>query len=80
MPEFLVTEGIKESVYGYIFDGEKCAFAIDVFVAERYKNWEVVSYDESIKNPIFTWDLTNFSTLNLDSYTSDSFSFGGRNW
>lgn len=76
---FLLTEFFKASNYGYIFDGEKCVFGIDVFVAQRNK-WEVFSYDENISNPIFTWNITNFSTLILDSYTSDTFSSGDRNW
>ncbi|KAG7627514.1 MATH/TRAF domain [Arabidopsis thaliana x Arabidopsis arenosa] len=52
---------------------------IDVFVAQRNKS-EVFSYDENISNPVFTWSLPNFSTLTLDSYTSDPFSSGDRNW
>ncbi|CAL9247472.1 unnamed protein product [Arabidopsis halleri] len=52
---------------------------IDVFVAQRNKS-EVFSYDENISNPVFTWNLTNFSTLTLESYTSDPFSSGDRNW
>lgn len=65
--------------YKFITDGDKCVFGIDVFVAQRNKS-EVFSYDENISNPVFTWNLTNFSTLNLDSYTSDPFSSGDKNW
>ncbi|CAH8267606.1 unnamed protein product [Arabidopsis lyrata] len=65
--------------YKYITDGDKCVFGIDVFVAQRNKS-EVFSYDENISSPVFTWNLTNFSTLTLDSYTSDPFSSGDRNW
>jgi len=65
--------------YKYITDGDKCVFGIDVFVAQRNKS-EVFSYDENISNPVFTWNLTNFSTLTAESYNSDSFSSGDRNW
>lgn len=80
VPTFLDTKLFKFPVYGYIFNGEQCVFGIDVFVAQPFKKWEVFSYDENISNPVFTWNLTNFSTLNLDSYTSDSFTSGDRNW
>lgn len=65
--------------FKFITDGDKCVFGIDVFVAQRNQS-EVFSYDENISNPVFTWNLTNFSTLKLDSYTSDPFSSGDRNW
>lgn len=35
---------------------------------------------KNIRDPIFDWRLNNFSTLDRDSYTSGSFSSGGRNW
>jgi len=65
---------------GYIFDGEQCVFGIDIFVAQTLNEWEVFSFEENIKDPIYTWKLNRFSTLYSDSYTSALFSSGGSSW
>ncbi|ESQ37383.1 hypothetical protein EUTSA_v10002837mg, partial [Eutrema salsugineum] len=80
VPEFLLTSWFKVPDLGYITKGGECVFGIDVFIAPPFNKWDVFSYDENITNPIFNWNLTGFSTLNLDSYTSETFSSGGRNW
>ncbi|CAA0369291.1 unnamed protein product [Arabidopsis thaliana] len=38
------------------------------------------SFEENIKDPIYTWKLNRFSTLYSDSYTSAPFSSGGSSW
>ncbi|KAL1214463.1 Ubiquitin C-terminal hydrolase 12 [Cardamine amara subsp. amara] len=80
VPLFQPTSVFSTPTTGYIFDGEQCVFGIDIFVAQTFKEWEVFSFKENIKDPIFTWKLTHFSTLFTNSYTSDSFSSGGSNW
>ncbi|KAG7588339.1 TRAF-like [Arabidopsis suecica] len=66
--------------YGYSFDGGSVVFGIDINIVKPFENWEVFSNEQNIRDPIFEWRLTKFSTLFHDSYTSDSFSSGGRNW
>ncbi|CAA7022548.1 unnamed protein product [Microthlaspi erraticum] len=68
------------STAGYIFNGGQSVFGVDILVSDPFKEWEVFSYDENIRDPITDWKLTRFSTRNLDSYTSEPFSSGGRNW
>ncbi|EFH65195.1 hypothetical protein ARALYDRAFT_895220 [Arabidopsis lyrata subsp. lyrata] len=65
-------------VHGFIFNGGQSVFGVDIFVAKPFENWEVFSYEKNIRDPIFDWRLNNFSTLDRDSYTSGSFSSGGR--
>ncbi|KFK22919.1 hypothetical protein AALP_AAs59889U000100, partial [Arabis alpina] len=66
--------------YGYNYEGGQVVFGIDIFVAQPFDKWEVLSFEQNIRDPVFAWKLTNFSTRYLDSYTSDSFTSGGRNW
>ncbi|KFK41795.1 hypothetical protein AALP_AA2G173100 [Arabis alpina] len=80
MPNFLPISYFANPATGFIFDGGQSVFGIDIFVAQPFDKWEVFSYEQNIRDPLFAWKLTSFSTRNLDSYTSDSFSSGGRNW
>ncbi|XP_023638908.1 ubiquitin carboxyl-terminal hydrolase 12, partial [Capsella rubella] len=63
---------------GYIYDGEKCQFGIDIFVCPR--KGEIFSFDQNVTNPVYPWCIPNFSTLCHCSYTSDTFCSGGSNW
>ncbi|CAH2061001.1 unnamed protein product [Thlaspi arvense] len=74
------TAGVQLPERGYLFDGEHVLFGVDVFVAQPNKKCELFSFDEHISDPIFTWKLIRFSTLYSDSYTSDPFSSGVRDW
>uniref|UniRef100_A0A1J3F3F3 Ubiquitin carboxyl-terminal hydrolase 12 n=1 Tax=Noccaea caerulescens TaxID=107243 RepID=A0A1J3F3F3_NOCCA len=65
--------------FGYTFEGGKCEFGMDVFVAPPFNNWETFSYDKNVSTD-FTWNISDFSTLSPDFNTSDPFSSGGRNW
>ncbi|XP_010507226.1 PREDICTED: uncharacterized protein LOC104783821 [Camelina sativa] len=76
---FLIKTCFVEGSSVFIYDGGKCKFGIDIFVDQSYQR-EVFSYDENVTNPIFTWNLSNFSTLYNYSYTSNTFSSGDRNW
>ncbi|XP_010503232.1 PREDICTED: uncharacterized protein LOC104780432 [Camelina sativa] len=79
MPYFLSTACFVEGSSVFIYDGGECKFGIDIFVDQSYHR-EVFSYDENVTNPVFTWNITNFSTLYNYSYTSNTFSSGDRNW
>ncbi|CAH2065300.1 unnamed protein product [Thlaspi arvense] len=65
---------------GFMSVNGECEFGIDIFFAPPFNQWEIFSYDDHISDPIFKWHLTNFYTLDIDSYTSETFSSGGRNW
>ncbi|XP_010503230.1 PREDICTED: uncharacterized protein LOC104780431 [Camelina sativa] len=77
IPFFLGTGCFIEGLY--LYDGGKCEVGIDILVDQRYQR-ELFSYDENVINPVFTWNITNFSTLYHHSYTSNTFSSGDRNW
>jgi hypothetical protein len=80
VPDFLLTSFFTVPASAYLFDGGKCEFGVNVFVAPPFNNWEKFSYDENISTN-FTWNLSDFSTLiSPDFNTSDPFSSGGRNW
>ncbi|RID55030.1 hypothetical protein BRARA_G02311 [Brassica rapa] len=66
--------------YGYLFNGGQTVFGVDIVVSKPSGTWEDVSYEENIRDPILDWRLTNFSIRDQVSYTSDTFSSGGRNW
>ncbi|KAL1213641.1 TNF receptor-associated factor-like protein [Cardamine amara subsp. amara] len=66
---------------GYIFEGGECEFGVDVIVAPPgLTNWEILSFNEKLPRPKFSWPLKNFSTLKEDVYTSNRFSMGGKQW
>ncbi|KAH0920064.1 hypothetical protein HID58_027724 [Brassica napus] len=77
---FLEIGYYKDPGHGFIFDGGQSVFGVDILVANPFEKWEVFSYEENIRDPLFNWKLTKFSTCNLDYYTSGSFSSGGRDW
>ncbi|KAF8092764.1 hypothetical protein N665_0401s0011 [Sinapis alba] len=80
IPSIQSTANFLDPTTGYVFDGDQCVFGVDVFVAQPFKEMEVFSSHEHIHEPIFTWKLTQFSTRFRDSYTSDLFTSGGKNW
>ncbi|CAN8320075.1 unnamed protein product [Cochlearia groenlandica] len=79
MINFLGIGYYRDKGQGFIFNGEQSVFGVDISVSNP-TDWEELSYDENIRDPLFTWKLTKFSMRGLDSYTSDPFSSGGRNW
>ncbi|KFK41796.1 hypothetical protein AALP_AA2G173200 [Arabis alpina] len=80
LPNFLPISYFNDPGLGFIFDGGQSVFGIDIFVAQPFDKWEVFSYEQNIRDPLFAWRLTNFSIRYLDFYSSGSFSSGGRNW
>ncbi|XP_020865841.1 LOW QUALITY PROTEIN: uncharacterized protein LOC9324791 [Arabidopsis lyrata subsp. lyrata] len=66
---------------GYIFEGGECEFGVDVIVSSPLTNWEILSFDEKLSYPKFSWSVENFSQLKeKEFYTSKRFSIGGREW
>ncbi|XP_056851806.1 uncharacterized protein LOC108831741 [Raphanus sativus] len=65
---------------GYVFEGDQCEFGVDVIVPAPLTNWEILSFNEKLKDPKFSWRVKNFSQLEKDKYTSNTFSMGARKW
>ncbi|KAF3519530.1 hypothetical protein DY000_02063463 [Brassica cretica] len=78
--QFLPLDTFNDLKNGYIFEGGHCEFGVDVIVASPLTNWEILSFDEKLSNPKFSWAVKKFSDLKEHVYTSDSFSMGGRQW
>ncbi|ESQ27823.1 hypothetical protein EUTSA_v10018700mg [Eutrema salsugineum] len=80
IPTMISLSSFLTTTNGFVFDGGRSVFGVDVVVTEPFKKWEVFSNEENIRDPIYCWKITQFSTLDRNSYTSGSFSCGGRNW
>ncbi|RID74791.1 hypothetical protein BRARA_B01871 [Brassica rapa] len=65
---------------GYVSEGNQCEFGIDVIVPSPLTNWEILSFNEKLQNPKFSWTVKNFSKLKEDKYASKSFSMGAMQW
>ncbi|CAA7019551.1 unnamed protein product [Microthlaspi erraticum] len=65
---------------GYIFEEDQCEFGVDVIVAPPLTNWEILSFNEKISHPKFSWNVKKFSLLKEDEQTSNIFSMEGRKW
>lgn len=80
LQQFLPLDTFNDLKNGYIFEGGHCEFGVDVIVASPLTNWEILSFDEKLSKPKFSWAVRKFSDLNVNSLTSDIFSMGGRKW
>ncbi|KAF8053893.1 hypothetical protein N665_1364s0002 [Sinapis alba] len=80
MLNFLEIGYYQNAAYGFIFNGGQSVFGVDIVVSKPSGTWEDVSYEENIRDPLLDWRITNFSIRDQVSYTSDTFSSGGRNW
>ncbi|CAD5315805.1 unnamed protein product [Arabidopsis thaliana] len=78
--QYLPIYYFENPAYGYYVEGESVVFGVDINIVKPFENWEVFSNEQNIRDPIFEWRLTKYSTRFLDSYTSDPFSSGGRSW
>ncbi|CAH8257620.1 unnamed protein product [Arabidopsis lyrata] len=64
-----------------LLKGGECEFGVDVIVSSPLTNWEILSFDEKLSYPKFSWSVENFSQLKeKEFYTSKRFSIGGREW
>ncbi|KAJ4884466.1 TRAF-like family protein [Raphanus sativus] len=79
MLTFLEIGYYQNPVHGFIFNGEQCVFGVDIVVSKP-SAWEDASYEQNIRDPVHDWTITDFSIHDHVSYTSDTFSSGGRNW
>ncbi|XP_018469099.1 uncharacterized protein LOC108840779 [Raphanus sativus] len=65
---------------GYVFEGDQCEFGVNVIVHSPLTKWEILSFNEKLQNPKFSWTVKNFSQLKEDKYTSNRFSMGAIQW
>ncbi|KFK39376.1 hypothetical protein AALP_AA3G236700 [Arabis alpina] len=79
-PQVFSVDTFKDTKNGYVYDGDKCEFGVDVIIPSVFQKSEVVSITESFSNPKFTWGIQRISMQLKDSYPSDKFSIGGRDW
>ncbi|WZZ33009.1 hypothetical protein YC2023_016410 [Brassica napus] len=69
-----------DRLIGYVFEGDQCEFGVDVIVPSPRSNWEILSFNEKLRNPKFSWSVKKFSQLKEDKYISNTFSVGARKW
>ncbi|EFH61739.1 hypothetical protein ARALYDRAFT_318939 [Arabidopsis lyrata subsp. lyrata] len=80
LSQVLSLETFNDPKNGYIFEGDQCEFGVDVLVAPSLTKWEVVSFNQKISNPKFSWTLKKFKELKEEFYDSVKFLVGGRQW
>ena len=80
LPQVLPYDAFNNPENGYVFEGNQCEFGIDVIVPSPLTNWEILSFNEKLQNPKFSWTVKNFSKLKEDKYASKSFSMGAMQW
>ncbi|KFK40957.1 hypothetical protein AALP_AA2G066400 [Arabis alpina] len=80
LQQVLSSDTFNNPENGYVFEGGQCEFGVDVIVAPPLTNWEILSFNEKLSNPKFSWTLKNFSELKEFEYKSNSFSMGGKKW
>ncbi|KAL1212209.1 MATH domain and coiled-coil domain-containing protein [Cardamine amara subsp. amara] len=80
LSQVLSLETFNDPKDGYMFEGEQCEFGVDVMIASPFTKWEVVSFDDKLSYPKFSWRVKDFSVLKENFYRSNNFSMGGRNW
>ncbi|KFK39374.1 hypothetical protein AALP_AA3G236400 [Arabis alpina] len=78
--QVLSVDTFKNPINGYLYDGDHCEFGVDVSIPSLFEKSELFTVTENFQNPRFTWTIRGFSTLLKDTYYSDLFSIGGRNW
>ncbi|KAM6576432.1 hypothetical protein CsatB_028269 [Cannabis sativa] len=75
-------ESFKNVSNGYLHN-DCCVFGAEVFIINPTPSFETLSVFErgDISNPIFRWEIKEFSKImDKDSYSSEEFSSGGANW
>ncbi|CAN7117812.1 unnamed protein product [Brassica rapa subsp. narinosa] len=65
---------------GYLYDEDHCEFGVDVTIHSPFQSSELFSVARNFDKPRFSWTIRSFSALVGDTYFSDTFSVGGRNW
>ncbi|CAN6993538.1 unnamed protein product [Brassica oleracea var. botrytis] len=79
-PRVMSLAAFRDPRNGYLFNGDHCEFGVDVTFPTTFQRSELFTVARNFPNPRFTWTIQRFSTLLGDTYLSDAFSIGGRNW
>ncbi|WZY84121.1 probable inactive serine/threonine-protein kinase fnkC isoform X1 [Brassica rapa] len=79
-PRVLPLDTFRNPSNGYLFNGDHCEFGVDVTIHTPFQRSELFTVARNFPNPRFTWNIQRFSTLLGETYFSDVFSIGGRNW
>ncbi|CAN6996701.1 unnamed protein product [Brassica oleracea var. botrytis] len=80
LQQVLSSDSFNNPESGYVFEGDQCKFGVDVIVPSPLNNWEILSFNEKLRNPKFSWSVKKFSQLKEDKYISNTFSVGARKW
>ncbi|KAG7552532.1 MATH/TRAF domain [Arabidopsis thaliana x Arabidopsis arenosa] len=80
LSQVLALDTFNDRNNGYLFDEDHCEFGVDIIVVPPPTKWEILSFDEKLSFPKFSWTVKNFSEIKENPYTSDSFSKGGKKW
>ncbi|KAF3514955.1 hypothetical protein F2Q69_00003904 [Brassica cretica] len=79
-PRVLPLATFRNPSNGYLFNGDHCEFGVDVTIHTPFQRSELFTVARNFPNPRFSWNILRFSTLLGETYFSDVFSIGGRNW
>ncbi|XP_019100840.1 PREDICTED: uncharacterized protein LOC104789288 [Camelina sativa] len=79
LPQVLPLNIFKDPDNGYVIQ-DQCEFGVDVIVAPPPTNWEIISFNDKLPHPKFSWRVKNFSELKEHCYWSRSFTIEGRQW
>ncbi|KAF3592572.1 hypothetical protein DY000_02025139 [Brassica cretica] len=78
--KFFPSDAFNKLENVYIFEGDQCEFGVEVIVPSPLTKWEILSFNEKLQGPKFSWTVKKFSQLKEDDYISNTFSMGARKW
>ncbi|WZY76484.1 hypothetical protein YC2023_022868 [Brassica napus] len=80
LQQVLPSDAFNKLENGYIFEGDQCEFGVEVIVPSPLTKWEILSFNEKLQYPKFSWTVEKFSQLKEDNYISNTFSMGAWKW
>ncbi|CAN7040357.1 hypothetical protein BRARA_B01873 [Brassica rapa] len=80
LQQVLPSDAFNKLENGYIFEGDQCEFGVEVIVPSPLTKWEILSFNEKLQDPKFSWTVEKFSLLKEDEYMSNTFSMGAWKW
>ncbi|XP_033140934.1 uncharacterized protein LOC103852604 [Brassica rapa] len=80
LQQVLPSDAFNKLENGYIFEGDQCEFGVEVIVPSPLTKWEILSFNEKLEDPKFSWTVEKYSQLKEDKYISNTFSMGAWKW
>ncbi|XP_056859996.1 uncharacterized protein LOC108831736 [Raphanus sativus] len=80
LQQVLPYDAFSKPENGYVFEGDQCEFGVEVTVPSPLTKWEILSFNEKLQDPKFSWSVKKFSQLKEDKYISNTFAMGERKW